>query len=147
MADLDIDLNEINADQMVEMLRAVPDDAQVADAVKLVGANNVMGRIFDEMGDRVIAERVDGVSAVVEFVVNDGDEDHNWTVTIDGGTAKAANEAATEPRCSIHTDIASFLRLVSGVASGPALFMAGKVKIHGDMMFAAGFNQYFEQPA
>jgi len=147
MAELDIDLSEINADQMVEMLRAVTDDGQVAQAVKLVGTDKVMGRIFDEMGDRVVAERVDGVSAIVEFVVNDGDEEHKWTVTIDGGSARAANEGHDEPRCSIHTDIASFLRLVSGVASGPALFMAGKVKIFGDMMFAAGFNQYFEQPA
>lgn len=147
MSDVDINLEEINADQLVEMLHAVPDDGQVTEAVKLVGTNGVLERIFGEMGDRVIADRVDGVSAVVEFVVSDGDGENTWTVTIDGGTVAVANEPATEPRCSIHTDIASFLRLVSGVASGPALFMAGKVKIHGDMMFAAGFNQYFQQPA
>ena len=41
---------------------------------------------------------------------------------------------------------ADFLRLVTGNAAGPMLFMSGKLKIEGDMMFAASAASLFTIP-
>ena len=39
-----------------------------------------------------------------------------------------------------------FLRLVTGTASGPELFMTGRLTIEGDMMFAAQVAGMFTIP-
>jgi putative sterol carrier protein len=39
-----------------------------------------------------------------------------------------------------------FLRLVSGNANGPMLFMSGKLKIEGDLMFASTMTSLFRIP-
>ena len=41
---------------------------------------------------------------------------------------------------------ADFLRLVTGNAQGPMLFMSGRLKIEGDMMFAASAASLFTIP-
>jgi putative sterol carrier protein len=41
---------------------------------------------------------------------------------------------------------ADFLRLVTGNAAGPMLFMTGKLRIEGDMMFAASAASLFTIP-
>ncbi len=39
-----------------------------------------------------------------------------------------------------------FLKLVTGNAAGPTLFMSGKLKIKGDLMFAASAASLFTIP-
>jgi putative sterol carrier protein len=39
-----------------------------------------------------------------------------------------------------------FLRLVTGNASGPMMFMSGKLKIEGDLMFSAQIQSMFAIP-
>ena len=39
-----------------------------------------------------------------------------------------------------------FLRLVTGAESGPAMFMTGKIKIKGDLMFASRMTSFFRIP-
>ena len=50
------------------------------------------------------------------------------------------------PRVTFTIGGADFLRLVSGNAAGPTLFMSGKLKIEGDMMFAACAASLFKIP-
>jgi hypothetical protein len=41
----------------------------------------------------------------------------------------------------------TFLRLVTGNAAGPMLFISGKLKIEGDIPFAAQAQSLFEIPS
>ena len=41
---------------------------------------------------------------------------------------------------------ADFLKLATGNASAPVLFMTGKLKVKGDLGFAAGFMSLFNIP-
>ena len=52
----------------------------------------------------------------------------------------------TTPRVTFTIGGADFLRLVTGNAAGPMLFMSGKLKIEGDMMFAASAASLFTIP-
>jgi putative sterol carrier protein len=41
---------------------------------------------------------------------------------------------------------ADFLKLVSGNASGPTMFMTGKLKLEGDVMLASRLTSMFRIP-
>jgi putative sterol carrier protein len=47
---------------------------------------------------------------------------------------------------TLKLDGVNFLRLVTGNAIGPMLFMSGKLKIEGDLMFAAQIQSMFVLP-
>jgi putative sterol carrier protein len=51
-----------------------------------------------------------------------------------------------EPRVTFKLKPVDFLKLVSGNAAGPMMFMTGKLKIEGDLMFAAGVQSLFRIP-
>jgi putative sterol carrier protein len=43
-------------------------------------------------------------------------------------------------------DLVPFVKLVTGEAQGPALFMSGKLKVSGDLMFSTRIMTFFDQP-
>jgi hypothetical protein len=76
----------------------------------------------------------------------------------DGGTAEYET-VIRNGACDVHRGVQSdspagdlqdrrrrFLRLVTGNAAGPMLFMSGKPGIEGDMMIAAGAASLFTIP-
>ena len=40
-------------------------------------------------------------------------------------------------------DLVTFVRLIMGQAQGPQLFMTGKLKVAGDLMFAQRVSAFF----
>lgn len=107
-----------------------------------------LDEIFKRMADHVDPAQVAGVDAVVHFRITehpDGGEDH-YEVIFRDGTAVVSSEPGEEPKVTFITSGVTFLQLVSGQQSGPALFMAGKVRIEGDMMFASRMSGFFRVP-
>jgi len=47
---------------------------------------------------------------------------------------------------TLKLDGVDFIRLVTGNANGPMLFMSGKLKIEGDLMFSAQIPAMFTIP-
>jgi putative sterol carrier protein len=47
---------------------------------------------------------------------------------------------------TITTAPVSFLKLVTGQQSGPVMFMTGKLKLDGDVMFASRMTGFFRIP-
>ena len=52
-----------------------------------------------------------------------------------------------EPRATLTLDAVDFMRLVTGNAAGPTLFMSGKLKIEGDLMFTTQIQSMFRIPS
>ena len=48
---------------------------------------------------------------------------------------------------AISADPVPFLKLVTGQESGPTMFMTGKLKIEGDLMFASRMTSFFRIPS
>ena len=63
-----------------------------------------------------------------------------------GACKVTAGFEADDARVTFTIGGADFLRLVTGNAAGPMLFMSGKLKIEGDMMFAASAASLFTIP-
>ena len=89
------------------------------------------------------------IEAVLHWVIagrRDGGVDR-WQVAITDGRCRASRKLDREPTVTIELDGLQFLELVTGSASGPELFMSGKLKMTGDVLLAARLTSMFRIPS
>jgi putative sterol carrier protein len=135
----------------VEMARAV---AQTSDSDLRAGLRSafratVLDEIFRRFPDYLSAERTRGVDAAVEFKLTGrpgGDADR-YTVLVQDGTCRVERDTDAQPRGTITIDAADFLKLVTGNANPPVMFLRGKLRVSGDLAFAARLITFFKIPS
>jgi putative sterol carrier protein len=94
-------------------------------------------------------ERARDVDAVVQWRFSGGTGEggyDRYETVIAGGACKVGREMTSDPRVTITMPPHEFLRLITSNASAPVLFMTGKLKIRGDLAFAAGMLGLFDLP-
>jgi putative sterol carrier protein len=138
-------VDEITPERFAQMVAAASDE-QILEAIRAGGAKAVLDRIFQGMQERFVPQRAEGIDAVMQFVVTDRGEEFPYAVTVRNGTCTVEEGKADAPRVTLTSDLVSFARLTSGQAQGPQLFMAGKLKISGNLMFATRVTGFFEAP-
>ncbi len=108
----------------------------------------ILDEVFAQMAGRYQPERAGGLTAVIRWRIggrpDGGDDEYELDIAGDTCTLRAPTDA--EPRLVIETDGVTLLRLASGNASGPALFMTRKLKLHGDLALGAGLTRLFDIP-
>jgi putative sterol carrier protein len=112
-------------------------------------------RILDEIFRRMQAhfrpDRAGSVSGVIHFRFagspTEDDGYDRYEAIINDGTASARRGRTSDPRVTITIGPADFLKLITRNASPPMLFMTGKLKLRGDIAFAAGMMSYFDLPS
>jgi putative sterol carrier protein len=119
-------------------------DDEVAEKIRAAGTQEVLDGVFEGMPERFQPEKASGVDAQVQWLVSDGGEEHPYAVTVGNGTCTTERTHAESPRVTLSTDLASFAKLMTGKALGPALYMGGKLKIQGDLMLAQRMSTFFE---
>jgi len=75
----------------------------------------------------------------------DGGYDH-YEVVLEAGECSVSDSPSREPAVTLKLKPADFLKLVSGSASGPTMFMTGKLKLEGDVMLASRLTSLFHIP-
>ena len=113
------------------------------------------GRILDEIFRRMQThfrpDRAGSARAVVHFRLSGSpsadDGFDRYESIIDAGTCQATRGRTSEPRVTVTIGPADFLKLITRNASAPVLFMTGKLKVRGDLGFAAGMMTYFDLPS
>jgi hypothetical protein len=96
----------------------------------------VLWQIFRTMRQR--AQPDSRVDAVVEFRITgrrDGGIDRYQLALIDGRGRRPGRDAPS-PALTLELEPVAFLRLVGGTASAKRLLIAGKLKMHGDVILA-----------
>ena len=142
------DLTSIDADQLAALAAGATDE-QLAEGMSDPAARkSVLDEIFRRMSEHVEPEKAKGADAILHFKITDrpdGGEDV-YEVTLKDGVCTATDEPKGTPRVTFTAGPAAFLRLVSGAQPGPVLFMAGKLRIEGDLMFASQVATMFRVP-
>ena len=122
------------------------------DDLRKLMASEMREQILDEIFRRMVThfrpDRAQGVEAVIHWKVldrPDGGYDH-YEFVIAGGSASLNETPSREPTLEFRIGPVHFLRLVTGNAAGPLLFMTGKLKIKGDLALAARAPSFFEIP-
>ena len=150
----------VSEEQLRELARSIdPDEfaAAIASADPAVLDENmrtemrevILEGIFQRMPERLDANRAADVDALIEWRIGgspDGGHDV-YQVQIERGSCTVSRGAENpNPRVTLSLGGGDFLRLISGAASGPMMFLTGKLKIRGDLMFAAGVQSLFVLP-
>ena len=123
-------------------------DEQLAEGMKSENRSLILDQIFERMGEHVKADAAKAVDAVVLWKITgrpDGGEDL-YEVILKDGSATVNKESTQPPRVTFTLDGVDFLKLVTNNVQGPELFMTGKLKLEGDMMFAATMPALFTIP-
>ncbi|HEY1359281.1 MAG TPA: SCP2 sterol-binding domain-containing protein [Thermoleophilaceae bacterium] len=147
MAEPGIDPQAVDPAEFAKTIGSTPDE-QLAAGMRSDFREQVLGEIFRRMEEHVDAERARGVEAVIHFHITGGPDDSvdEWEAVIENGACKVSDEPSRSPRVTLKMDGVDFLKLVSGNVGGPKLFMTGRLKIEGDLMFAASAAGLFRIP-
>ena len=108
----------------------------------------LLGEIFSRMETHFRPEKSRGVDAVVHFKILDrpgGGYDH-YEVVVHDGVCRISEEPTGDPAVTIKIKPVDFLKLVTSNASGPLLFMRGRLKLDGDVMLASRLTGLFTIP-
>jgi alkanesulfonate monooxygenase SsuD/methylene tetrahydromethanopterin reductase-like flavin-dependent oxidoreductase (luciferase family) len=76
-----------------------------------------------------------------------GGPTHAWTIAVTDGSAVARAAAAKDPRITLRTGVADFVRIATGEANPGALLLAGKLEVYGDLAMAPRLSEMFGGPS
>jgi putative sterol carrier protein len=130
--------------QLAAMIKDLSDD-ELKTQLQQIGHDEVLREIFTRMPEAFLSEKAQGVSAVMQYDITTDAGVRSWTVTIADPTCQTSEGPATDPRLTLKLDLVDFVRLIFGQAEGPQLFMGGKLKLQGDMMFAMQMQTFFDR--
>jgi putative sterol carrier protein len=143
------ELADADAEHLAGMVAEISDE-QLAEGFKDPEARaTVLGEVFSRMAEHVEPERIADLDAIIHFRITeaaDGGVDVYEVAIADGACEVREKPAAEEPKVSFEIAPVPFLRLVTGAESGPAMFMTGKIRIKGDLMFASRMTSFFRIP-
>jgi putative sterol carrier protein len=142
-----LDFGQIDATQFASLMSQATDE-QIAEGMNGPQRKQILDEIFNRMAEYFNADKAKGQEAVVHFKIGDrpdGGEDV-YEVVVKDGALTVTDDPQQDPRVTLRTGAVDFMRLVSGSQSGPALFMTGKLKIEGDLMYASQIATLFRIP-
>ena len=140
-----IDASAVDPEEFARSIGQTPDEA-LREAMQGPLRDQIIDEIFRRMEQHF--KPGSGQDAVIHWTITgrpDGGEDRREVVIADGRCSASA-ELRSDPRVTLKLDGLDFLKLVTGNANGPALFMSGKLKIEGDLMFSAQIQSMFTIP-
>jgi putative sterol carrier protein len=137
---------QLDPQQLATIIKELSDE-ELAEQLKTIGTDEVLKGIFDGMQDAFRPEKAAGTTATLQYDITTDDGLKQWTVEITPEKAVTSEGAAADPRLTLQIGLVDFIRLIFGQAQGQQLFMSGKLKLKGDMMFAMQMQTYFEAPA
>ena len=145
--ELGFDPAEVDPAQFAKTVAETP-EADLEAGMRSEYRQVVLDTIFERMEEHFDAAKAGDIDAAIDFVIldrPDGGEDR-YQVVVRGGTCKVTKEPAESPRVTLKMKPVDFLRLATGNAGGPTLFMTGRLQIEGDLMFAARVADLFRIP-
>lgn len=140
---LGLDPENMTAEEFVR-LAGNTEDEQLEAVIRGMDTKKVLDKVFVGFAERFVPDRAQGVEAVVQFVVTDQGQEHPHTVEIKGGECRTEPGRAESPKSTLTLGLVPFIRLLTGQADGMKLFMTGKLKVNGDLLFAARVPGFFE---
>ncbi len=105
-------------------------------------ADQTPKEIFAMMAEQIKGdpEKAKSLNAVYQFDIS-GPNGGTWTVALTANDLGVREGAAPSPGCTISMADKDFVDMVAGKLKGQAAFMAGKLKIKGNMGLAMKLEQ------
>ena len=101
--------------------------------------------IFDEMPAAFLPEKAAGMNKTIQIDLN-GEGGGQWAIKIANDTISVDRGQVDAPNLTLKMEAGDYVDLVHGRANSMNLFMAGKVKVEGDISLAMKFQELFASP-
>lgn len=137
---------QVDPAQLAALVKGLSDEdlkKQISD----LGEEEVLKNIFQGMQEAFKPEKAQGVNSTIQYDIDTDGGTKTWAVTFENGTCTTSEGPASDPRLTLKVGLVDFVRLILGQADGTQLFMSGKMKLQGDMMFAMQMQGFFDRPA
>lgn len=135
---------EITPEQFAALVADATDE-QLAEGLA-TNRELILSEIFGRMPEALDPQKAAGLDAVIDWRIADDGGDDRWQLTVAGGKASVERDGQAEATVSLKIGALDFIKLITNRASGPQLFLFGKLKIRGDLMMAARMPGYFRIP-
>jgi putative sterol carrier protein len=140
-----VDASAVDVEEISRRI-AVASDEELRQGMGGPLRDQILAEVFKRMEQHF--KPGSGEDAVIHWTITgrpDGAHDR-WEVVIADGRCVVSTETCSAPRVTLTLDGVDFLKLVTGNVNGPALFMSGKLRIEGDLMFSAQIQSMFRIP-
>ncbi|PRW61795.1 SCP2 sterol-binding domain-containing protein [Actinopolyspora mortivallis] len=153
----EVDLSSLEPQQFARLISRASDEQLKAVTARPELAERIFDELFRRMGEHYRPDRAKNTEAVVRWRINlngslkDGDSGDDsgvlrYECVLSEGTCTVHKSQEREPRVTVMIGPVEMLKLASNNASAPMLFMTGKLKVAGDVGFAAGLTKLFQIP-
>ncbi|WP_084612511.1 SCP2 sterol-binding domain-containing protein [Thermocrispum municipale] len=143
------DLTDVDASTLVGMVNSAPREQLDAAFADETLRERLLAEIFRRMSSHVRADKVRDLHAVVRWRLTGGRGEggyDRYECTLADGKCTVSRQMSDRPRVTITVSPADFVRLISRQTTPAELYVTGKIKVKGDLGFAAGLIGYFDLP-
>ena len=129
------------------LVRAASDEDLAAGIA--VNGELILSEIFAAMPAQLDQRAVEDVALVAEWRIAcpPGGDVARWQVAIAGGTCTVTRDGDRLADLIFTIDAVDFVKLVTGNADGPQLYMFGSLRVEGDLLAAARYPAFFTMGA
>jgi putative sterol carrier protein len=98
--------------------------------------------IFSQMPGAFLPEKAHNINATIQINLS-GEGGSLWAIKIADGKISISEGQADSPKLTLHMQASDFVALTRGQVNPMNLFMAGKIKVEGDITLAMKFQELF----
>jgi putative sterol carrier protein len=98
--------------------------------------------LFDELPSKFRPEKADGVDSTIAFDLS-GENGGTFWAKISNGTCETGTGSVENPAMTVSATADDFYKVAKGETNAMQAFMAGKLKIKGDMGLAMKMTGFF----
>jgi putative sterol carrier protein len=106
---------------------------------------NTPAEIFTGMPQAFRPEVAGDLEATFQFDLT-GEEGGTWSLSMAGGQCMVREGATENPDVTLTMEASDYVAMIRGELNTVAAFMAGKVKLAGDMKLAMRLPDLFQRP-
>jgi putative sterol carrier protein len=99
--------------------------------------------IFEKMPEAFRPEQAQNVNAVIQLELS-GEGGGEWAIQIANGSISIQAGSVDAPTLTLKMAASDYIALSRGEANPMNMFMAGKIKLQGDMGLALKFQEMFD---
>ncbi|MGH2981126.1 MAG: SCP2 sterol-binding domain-containing protein [Solirubrobacterales bacterium] len=147
-ADGALDPSGVDATDIALAVRGV-DDSVLRERMRGEVRELILDEVIRRFPEYLDGSKATGVDSVIGWKITgreDGEPDR-FRVVVRDGVVRAGREIDEEPKLTIKLDGVDFLKLVTGNLNPVMAFMSGKLKLNGDVAFAARLPGIFRIPS
>ena len=99
--------------------------------------------LMSKMPSAFVPEKAQGLNAVLQFKFS-GSEPGDWYAELQDGTVNVQQGLHPNPKMTLSADSDDYIKLFTGQLDPMQAFMAGKLKLQGDLNLAMKMTQFFK---